>query len=147
MHSCNMRYLVSIFALTVVLAACDAWCAARRSLIPRKLDGTVTQKESRPEKHPGEDDVCLLNMTDSGWIQVDSAIHSRVSVGDKLTKTLGSRTLMVNGHGQELDWSRDVCGMLFALPTTIVAAAILGLLAARQSNGLARNKRMHPSRK
>ena len=135
-----MRYLVSIFALALIFTTCDAWWAARRSLIPRKLDGTVTGKEVRHEKHPGQDDVCLLKTTDRGWIHVDSAIYSRVSVGDNLTKRLGSRTVIVNGDSEELDWSQDICGMLFALPATMAVAVMLSVLAARQSNGWARNQ-------
>lgn len=61
-------------------------------------------------------------------------------MGDSLTKVFGSRTLVVDGNPLDLEWSEDTCGMLFALPATMFVAAMLSVLAARQSSGWARNK-------
>ncbi|MCA9187344.1 MAG: hypothetical protein R3E01_35195 [Pirellulaceae bacterium] len=135
-----MKYLITILGLAIFLAVFDAWCAARRSLIPYKLNGEVTAKELRPEKHPGEDDVCLIETTDHGWIHIDSTIYPLVSVGDNVTKKFGSRTLTVNDGSERLEWSQDVDGMLVVLPTTTAIAVVLTVLAARRRRGSARNQ-------
>lgn len=105
------------------LAAGNVWFAAKRSTIPLQLDARVVRKEVRREKHPGEDDVFLLQLSPGRLLQVDEALFRAVNEGAALRKDAWSRRLEANGRTIELGWSCDFRGMLIAMPTLFVILA------------------------
>jgi hypothetical protein len=113
--------------LAAVLAVTNVWFAAVRSLIPLRLDAVVQSKEIRHEKHPPDDDVCLLDLGPRGTLQVDPSIYERVNVRDHLLKDAWSHELKTNDQSLRLDWSPDVRGMVWTMPLAFVVMLLLAL--------------------
>jgi hypothetical protein len=112
------------------LAGANLWFAAVRSTIPLKFEWRVVEKRRLAEKHPGFDDVYLLNLGPRGWVQVDEAVYSAVEEGDRIRKQAWSRTLEIENRSIDLEWSRDVAGMLRVMPGVLLV--ILATFAAMQ---------------
>jgi hypothetical protein len=60
-----------LLSLGCLFASGNIWFAAVRSTIPRTLHSLVVHKEIRREKHPGRDDVYLVELEHGQRIQVD----------------------------------------------------------------------------
>jgi len=117
--------IVVLLALATIFAAANVWFAAARSTIPLRLDAVVQRKEIRHEKHPPNDDVCLLDLGPQGILQVDQSVFDRVRVDDHLRKNRWSRFLDCNRWKIELAWSPDTRGMIRAMPLVFGVMLIL----------------------
>jgi hypothetical protein len=115
-----------LFFLAVALALANVWISAVRSTIPVKFDDRVVSREVRTEKHPGNDDVCLLYLDPAGLTQVDRRVYEAVQDGDSLQKASWSRTLNIGANSFELKWSIDCRGMVIAMPLTLAVILLTG---------------------
>lgn len=134
-----------LFALATLLAGLNAWHTATRSTVPLALDAKILSKEVRREKHEGKDDVCLLQLTGVGQIQVDREIYDAVAAGETLKKERRSHILTHGGKLLHLHWSRDHRGMLAAMPIclgilTALLAAVLNASRQRRKNEFPRTE-------
>jgi|RhiMethySRZTD1v2_1073278.scaffolds.fasta_scaffold1912558_2 hypothetical protein len=123
--------LLCLFVLMLIamgLAAGNLWFAVARSTIPLALDTTVQEKEIRPEKHPGKDDVYLLWLGGARQIQVDRNVYDQVRIGDPLLKQPWSATLKHGDETVELSYSEDYSGMLKAMPACLLALLATGIV-------------------
>lgn len=119
--------ILLLFALAALLAGANIWFTAARSTIPLDLDTKILGKEVRLEKHEGQDDVCLLDLENIGWVQVDREIYDAVAIGETFHKQRLARELQHGDKVLSLHWSRDHQGMLFAMPICLaILAALLG---------------------
>ncbi|MCB0713260.1 MAG: hypothetical protein KDD67_13090 [Ignavibacteriae bacterium] len=80
--------------------------------VQRRIETTVIAKEIGYEKHQGKDDVCWLILDNGEKAHVDQAIWNGVSEGDHLRKKSWSRKLMVGKNLMQLQFSKDVEGMI-----------------------------------
>ena len=108
--------LVSLLLLGATLAAGNLWVAAARSTIPLPLDAQVRRREVLREKHPGRDDVHLLQLEPGGRLQVDAHVFHAVAPDQRIRKGRWDRLLIVNGEKLQLRWSADFQGMAQAMP-------------------------------
>lgn len=114
-----------------LLAIANLWFTAARSMIPLAVDAKLISKETRPEKHPGVDDVYLLKLAGGQTIQVDQAIYDFVAEGEQLKKGAWSNQLDSGSETLRLQFSRDFQRMLWVMTATIAAALILCVLTIR----------------
>lgn len=114
---------VVLVALGLGLAAANLWFTAARSTIPLALDDMVIAAETRREKHPGHDDVYLIELQSRRSVQVDEAVYRAISVGQRLQKPRWSRQLAHDSHVLPLTWSRDFLGMTAAMPIVLLIVA------------------------
>lgn len=119
--------------LALVLAGANTWFTAARSTIPLALDTKILGKEVRGEKHPGKDEVYLLDLQGLGQIQVDQEIYDRVEVGERLKKDRHARQLRHGENVLDLPWSRDHQAMVKAMPICLALLAALFALQLRQA--------------
>jgi hypothetical protein len=112
----------------LLLAIANLWFTAARSLIPLAVDARLVSKERRPEKHAGIDDVYLLTLAGGRTIQVDEAIYEFAAEGDQLRKAAWSNQLQSGTETIRLQFARDFRRMLWVMPATIAAAAVLCVL-------------------
>lgn len=138
MHFSDPRWLERAPALSLLLGgaalvAGNLWFTAARSTIPLALDGRVASREVRHEKHPGNDDVCLLHFEDGRTLHVDAAVFAAVSAGQRLHKSAWQRSLDRDGVRVPLDWSADARGMWPTMGVALVTllGVALGYLARR----------------
>src|SRR5262249_19796733 len=75
---------IALLVCGLLLTSANLWFTAARSLIPLAVNGRLTSKEKRPEKHPGNDDVYLLKVAGRRIVQVDEPIYDRVAEGAEL---------------------------------------------------------------
>ena len=101
-----------------------------RSLIPVGLDGTVARVEVRREKHPGIDDVWLVDVGQRR-VHADASIAQRLPEGTAVSKPPWSATLTADGQRIPLRLSGDAVGMLWVMPLAVAAAAA-AMAAARR---------------
>lgn len=120
--------MATLFLLGIVLAVANVWFAAARSTIPLRLDGKVVAKRQLSEKHPGKDDVYLLDLNQQGLVQVDQHVFDAVTAGETIRKPRWSQQLEHNGHTTDLEWSVDVHGILWTMPGSLIV--MLATLAA-----------------
>jgi hypothetical protein len=118
-----------LLILGVSFAGANLWFAAARSTIPLELHGTVTRKQRLIEKTPGVDDVHIVTLDSGRRIQVDAHVFNAIAEGQSINKAAWARTLQVGDRAFALSWSRDVRGMLWAMPLTLVIAVVLGMMA------------------
>lgn len=111
--------------VTGLLAAGNLWVTAARSLIPLAVDARVLTRETRPEKHPGIDDVYLLHLVGGATLQVDQAVYDLVDQGDEIGKPAWSRRFQCGGKVHTLRLSTDFHGMLCLMPATLAIAVLL----------------------
>lgn len=113
----------------IAFAALATWTLVDRSTIPSAIDGTVTAREVRQEKHPGVDDVWLIAVDDGRLRHVDASVAGTLKVGDTLHKSRWDSALFVNGQPRRVQLSRDARAMLWlgpaiaVLSTTLICAA------------------------
>ncbi len=133
MGTCPLLRLLNPVCLLLVgalLATGNLWCAARRSTVPLALDVCVTGKRVLTEKHPGSDDVYMLDTEDGSALQVDQQVFLAVTKGSRLRKAAWSTRLEHNGQAIQLAYSRDYDGLTKVM--LVALAAIAGtLLTAR----------------
>lgn len=127
--------VILLWSIGVALAAFDLWAVAARSAIPLAIDDVVIEKEVRREQHPGEHDVHLLRFKSGRRLHVDATVAAAVNVDDRLRKTAWDTTLAVGEAQLRLTWSDDARGML---PTSIIAVALVSLLASLELVGRSR---------
>jgi hypothetical protein len=118
--------LLLVFGL--VLAGGNIWVVAARSTIPLALNAQVTEKELRHEKHPGRDDVCLVQLNNGLTLHVDQSVFAKVTVGDSIRKSAWSNKLTVDGQETLLAWSPDFYGMTVAMPAIMVVMFLTAIL-------------------
>lgn len=116
--------VVLLLSSAFLFSALGAWSLVERSTIPLALNGTVTEIEVRPEKHPGVDDVWIV------WIEgepyhLDVAVASKLGVGDRVAKGRWERYLTVNGTDRRVSLSDDAGAMLFLSPAMVLLCAAL----------------------
>lgn len=126
MRSANRFVAIILVAIGLALCIGNLWFTAARTTIPLALDLTVVDKEIRHEKHPGFDDVHLVRASNGNVMVVDGVIHDAISLGERITKERWSRQLNIGEQQLDLNWSADVRGMMWAMPTT---AAVLVVVA------------------
>ncbi len=124
--------MVTLFLLGIVLAAANIWFAAARSTIPLRLDDEVIEMRQLREKHPGKDDVYLLDLRQQGVVQVDKHVFKAVSEAERIRKERWSRQLDHDGHTIDLEWSVDLHGMLWAMPGSLIVILMTLALAWRR---------------
>jgi len=112
--------MATLFLLAVVLAVVNVWFAAARSTIPLRLDGKVSAKRQLREKHPGKDDVYLLDLNQQGRLQVDRHVFDEVKEGERIQKLRWSRQLEHDEHSFGLEWSTDFRGLLWVMPGSLI---------------------------
>jgi hypothetical protein len=115
--------LLALVTAAAALAAANVWFTAVRSTIPLALDAVVASKETRHEKHPPKDDVCLIRLDDQRQLQVDQPIYGAIRASDHLRKQPWSRRLDTSGRVATLYWSRDSCGMAYAMSISLAIIA------------------------
>ena len=116
--------MATLLLLGVTLAVANVWFAATRSTIPLWLDGKVVAKRQLNEKHPGKDDVYLLDLHQQGPVQVDKHVFDAVNEGETIRKERWSRQLEHNGHVADLEWSADLHGMLWTMPGSLIVMLV-----------------------
>lgn len=121
---------VALLVFGLALVGGNLYETLRRSTIPLSLEGEVRDVELRREKHPGIDDVHLLEFS-FGSVHVDAAVAERIGEGDILQKDAWSRELTVNGARTNVEFSRDFRGMLVVMP--VVTIVLVWLLAKASS--------------
>ena len=127
-----MRSLrTAVLGVAAVLAALNIGVTVHRSLIPVALDGTVQRIEVRREKHPGVDDVWLVDVGQRR-LHVDAGIAHRLPEGTTVSKPPWSATLTADGEPISLPLSGDAVGMLWVMPLTVVAAAAASGVTGRR---------------
>ena len=131
--------LLLVLGFTVLGAS----TAVTRSTIPWHLNGTITEIDVRPEKHPGVDDAWYVSV-DGEARRWDATIAKRLEVGDHVAKDRWSTTLSVGQHDVPLSLSRDAKGMTLLGP--ILFASAVGLVLLRERPTLSRRHRnqRHP---
>ena len=122
----NAFNLVGLLLIATALAAWNIWISAERSTIPLALDANVASLEVRREKHPGKDDVYLLQLEPPRSLVVDQAVLQSVTAGNHLNKEAWAESLQVGDQNVPLNWSRDARGLVIAMPLLLV----IHLLAA-----------------
>ena len=122
----NAFNLVGLLLIATALAAWNIWISAERSTIPLALDANVASLEVRREKHPGKDDVYLLQLEPPRSLVVDQAVLQSVTAGDHLKKEAWAESLQIGDQNVPLNWSRDARGLVIAMPLLLV----IHLLAA-----------------
>lgn len=133
MPSLRCLSILTLLILGVSFAGANLWFAAERSTIPLELHGDVTQKQRLIEKTPGVDDVYIVTLDSGQRIQVDGHVFDAVAEGQSVNKTAWSRTIQIEGNAVALSWSRDVRGMMWAMPLTVVICIVLGATAVNRS--------------
>ncbi|HUG67181.1 MAG TPA: hypothetical protein VMM76_05495 [Pirellulaceae bacterium] len=116
--------VATLFLLGVLLAVANVWFAAARSTIPLRLDGKVVAKRQLSEKHPGTDDVYLLELNQQGRVQVDKHVFDAVKEEERIRKESWSRHLEHDGHATDLEWSTDLLGMLWTMPGSLIVMLV-----------------------
>ncbi len=134
----TMRYVAILFGVGILLLTYDLWCTHVRSLIPISMAAEkVVVMETRTEKHPGSDDVCLIQTHSNSFAltyatrHIDSAIHQSLAVGDILNKNAGETFLTVNDEKVALKYSADATGMLRAHAVNglvLIVLLVLGMM-------------------
>jgi hypothetical protein len=121
----------SLLAIGGLLAAGNLAAAWSRSAIPWQLDGRITRKEVRHEKHPPRDDVCLLHFDSGLVLHVDQTLFDAIEEQDQISKMAWSNRLSRNGQPVGLNLSPDFSGLTRTMPLVLAAIAISGLMALR----------------
>lgn len=119
-----------------MLALClgNLWFTLVRSTIPLELDGKVEAVEVLTEKHPGLDDVYIVQIGDRE-IHVDEAVANNLRVGDQIQKnswTYEILNLSDAGNSIRLSPSRDFWGMVKTMPVVLVAVCVVLFVRRRQ---------------
>lgn len=133
MPSPKLRVAGLLVVIGITLSALNLWFAACRSTIPLAINSTVRGKEVRGEKHPGKDDVYLLELADGRSIQVDKDVYEVVEEQSQMRKEAWHREL---GSGQRaiiLAWSIDVIGLTKAMPLVVLVLVATAFAAARST--------------
>ena len=125
--------MVLLFLLGTVLAVANFWFAAARSTIPLHLDDQIVGRQQRREKHPGKDDVYLLDLRHQGVIQVDKDVFEAVSNGATIRKARWSRQLEHDERSTDLEWSEDFRGMLLTMPGALLVMLVTIAFATRRN--------------
>ena len=124
MRLLKLLAMATLFLLGVLLAVANVWFAAARSTIPLRLDGKVVAKRQLSEKHPGRDDVYLLELNQQGWVQVDKHVFDAVKEEERIRKESWSPHLEHDGHATDLEWSTDLRGMLWTMPGSLIVMLV-----------------------
>lgn len=95
----------------------------RRSLFLVELDGRVERVEVRAEKHPGFDDIYLVDFGYGAKV-VDAEIAQNAAQQGLVTKNRLDNYLVSNGSKVPTPLSRDAKGMLIAMPLVSLVAWI-----------------------
>lgn len=98
--------------------------------------------EVRHEKHPGVDDVHLIQ-TGKDSYHVDASVAERLNRGDRIEKDAWSKTLLVNSEEVELGVSQDLKRMLIVMPLLLVLLVVL--LSTKRSSRTPGSLAPHPS--
>jgi hypothetical protein len=123
-----------LFVTALAFSAGNLWFAAARSTIPLALNGLVLEKRTLPEKHPGLDDVLMLDLSANRTIQVDREVFRVVAVGDRIQKERWNRDLLINNQPAKLAWSADLLGMCTVMPSVLLIFAVtIAIVAFRNS--------------
>ena len=126
---------LALLAIALLLAAGNLWFTAARSTIPLEIADVVDAKETRREKHPPRDDVCLLQFRSGRVLHVDAAVFDAVVESEKLRKSAWSSVLVHEGEELPLNLSADFAGM-----TRVMPGLVLILCAAGSAVWLAHRK-------
>lgn len=119
---------IGLVLLALIFAGANLWLAAARSTIPLALDTTVLRKETRHEKHPPKDDVCLLHTSSQGTLHVDQEVFDAVTPGERLHKAAWSRQLLRGDQPMALEYSADFRGMLFVMPIFVLVVVTVSAI-------------------
>jgi len=131
MRSHRFSALATLFLLGGVLAAANLWFAAARSTIPLRLDDEVVGMRKLREKHPGKDDVYLLDLSQQGVVQVDKEVFEELNNGARIRKVRWSRQLEHDGATSDLEWSADLRGLLWTMPGSLIVMLVTLAMAWR----------------
>ena len=136
MRSHRFSAMATLFLLGGVLAAANVWFAAARSTIPLQLDDELVAMRQLGEKHPGKDDVYLLDLSQQGVVQVDKEVFKELNNGARIRKERWSRQLEHDGATSELEWSADLRGLLWTMPGSLVVMLVTMALAWRREDAV-----------
>lgn len=120
--------------MAVGFSVANVWFTAARSTIPLAIDGVVSLKEKRLEKHPDVDDVYLLTFDGGRGLQVDRSVYEAVPVGADLKKRAWQKSLGVDDRVIDLDWSTDARRMPWAMALALVVWLATGAVSWRSQN-------------
>lgn len=127
-------------ALLIVLCATNLVVTLVRSTIPISIEGRLEDIEFLTEENPGIDDIYVLHIDDR-QVHVDRAVAKQLASGVHVSKDAWSNDLTVgrfqNARTVEVGPSDDFIGMLFVMPVTAMALAIL-LFSRRSAGGTSR---------
>lgn len=127
-------------ALLIVLCATNLVVTLVRSTIPISIEGQLEDIEFLTEENPGIDDIYVLHIDDR-QVHVDRAVAKQLASGVHVSKDAWSNDLTVgrfqNARTVEVGPSDDFIGMLFVMPVTAMALAIL-LFSRRSAGGTSR---------
>lgn len=124
MHFARRTAAVILVLLGIGFAMANVWVTAARSLIPLELDGQVLRVETRLEKHPGLDDVHVMQIQESRGereFQFDAVLRPLLRPEIRIAKERFSHELYVNGDATHLDFSADFRG----IAVTMVLATVM----------------------
>lgn len=114
-----------LLVLLIGLAVLDVAVAVRRSTVPLALDGVVRQVEVRREKHPGVDDVYVVDVGSRRDLVVDREMAEALGEGDVVSKDAWSREMRVGDRVVRLGWSRDAVRLALAAPLLVLLGVVL----------------------
>lgn len=123
--------LTCLIILAAGFAVGNVWFTAARSAIPVAIDGIMSFKEKRLEKHPGVDDVYLLTFEGGHGLQVDRAVYEAIPIGADLKKRSWQRSLVVDDRVIDLDWSIDALRMPWAMVLAFAVCLATGAVSRR----------------
>jgi hypothetical protein len=124
----------------IALAVSNLWITWSRSTIPWALDTQVVEREVRHEKHPGQDDVCLLKLEDGSVRHIDAEVFHAINEGDRLQKDALKPELLIARPGGDgavlaLKPSADFRGMAPVMGGAVVVMGLLSMLAGQRTRG------------
>lgn len=125
MPSADRTAAWGLVAAALVCALGNLWVAAERTTIPLALGFEIDGKVLLEEKHPGDDDTCLLRPRGHADLQVDRAVFDAVRVGDTISKRRFDGVLSTSHGPVALEWSRDLRGFSIVMPVALLIAAFL----------------------
>ena len=133
MRSSSRWIACVLLVIGLLLCAGNLWFTAARTTIPLSLELTVVDKEIRHEKHPGFDDIHLLQFSDGTSRVVDGSIYDSVVAGQIVSKKRWSPRLLIGAQSIALDWSADVRGMAWVMPVAALMFFVLAVPPRTQS--------------
>lgn len=115
----------ALLALGVALAVVGIAVPLLQTLIPRRVDGTVTRVDVRYEKHPGSDDIYVVTIGGHRPLVVHREVGRRLVEGEHVEKERFSRTLRQGDRTLRLGIPAETRGVLTVTALTLALAAIL----------------------